>query len=382
MTQNKGHKKIVIIIAAVVLVVIAVAVGLIAYNNSPSVRLRKQLDLGNKYLAELNYEQAIAEFNKALEIVPDDAEALESLINAYLDWADELEAADDLDKALEILQKGFDATGDSRLSDRVERLKEKIAIRDEERIKAEMREELGITEQVQALLDNLYELSTAGNYEDAAVMVLAETKTFADVKAKFESSQYVQENNNSYILNEGNVRLGLYLKDDGYAENLYAYVGEYNGDKRQGEGAWYRLVVNYGFYPEYCIGHWENDIPSGEFEYGFFINYPANYSTLTGTVNNGRWEGDVILREIISPSTTPAVDMTGIFHNGIVTPQKNSEGKQYLFAWYGRLEIAPGSFRTSCLSMDYKENEADAIFGIPGYGEYTAEFDHLYNPTN
>lgn len=62
--------------------VLAVAAGLIGYSQTPGQRLNSSLSLGNRYLNEVNYEQAVAEFSKALEIEPRNEEALKGILEA------------------------------------------------------------------------------------------------------------------------------------------------------------------------------------------------------------------------------------------------------------------------------------------------------------
>ena len=84
-TRRKTGRKRVILIAAAVLAVIVIAVvaGVLVLSGSPARRLAQQLDLGNRYLSEMEYEQAIAAYEQALAIDPKSAEAYAGLIGAY-----------------------------------------------------------------------------------------------------------------------------------------------------------------------------------------------------------------------------------------------------------------------------------------------------------
>ncbi|MBR0092333.1 MAG: tetratricopeptide repeat protein, partial [Lachnospiraceae bacterium] len=88
--KKKSRRGFVIgLVAAIVAVIaIAVGVGVIVYSNSPARRLQQQLDLGARYLSELDYEQAIAAYEAALEIDPKSAEAYGGLIDAYSGMGD------------------------------------------------------------------------------------------------------------------------------------------------------------------------------------------------------------------------------------------------------------------------------------------------------
>ena len=77
---NKSNKKILIFVALFVLLVVVI---LIVVSNTPAKRLQRQLDLGTRYLEELNYEKAIAAFEAAIEIDSKNLKAYEGLVGAY-----------------------------------------------------------------------------------------------------------------------------------------------------------------------------------------------------------------------------------------------------------------------------------------------------------
>ena len=74
--QSKWKKPAIIAgIAALV-----IAGGLFGYSQTPGQRLNSCLSLGNRYLNEVDYEQAVTEFSKALEIEPRNEEALKGIL--------------------------------------------------------------------------------------------------------------------------------------------------------------------------------------------------------------------------------------------------------------------------------------------------------------
>ena len=105
------------IIAAVILV-LAAGIGFGIYN-SPSNRLSRQLDLGQKYLEEMDYEQAKIAFEEAIAIDPKCAEA-------YLGAAGAYAGLEDYEGAAAILQKGYEQTGDESLKMQLEEYEEKL----------------------------------------------------------------------------------------------------------------------------------------------------------------------------------------------------------------------------------------------------------------
>lgn len=70
-----------IISTSFAVIVIAIICGGIAFTNSPSQMLKKQLALGQKYLNELDYDQAIVAFKEALKINPRSEDCCEMLLS-------------------------------------------------------------------------------------------------------------------------------------------------------------------------------------------------------------------------------------------------------------------------------------------------------------
>ena len=86
----------------------AVIIGIIAYNNSDAIKLRNYLELGNKYLYEMDYEQAKAAFESAIEIDPANIDAYRGLTEAYTEAAGETGNPDDFKDAVEICKKAVE----------------------------------------------------------------------------------------------------------------------------------------------------------------------------------------------------------------------------------------------------------------------------------
>ena len=78
-------------------------IGLLIIGCSSKVgRIKEQLDLGSKYMAELDYENAIIALNKAIEIDPKNVDAYAMLAKVYGKSGRPDEAKSTLEKALEI----------------------------------------------------------------------------------------------------------------------------------------------------------------------------------------------------------------------------------------------------------------------------------------
>ena len=103
---KKLNKKLVFAAIAVIAVVLIAVLATVASKSANANKLEEQLSLGDKYLSELNYEQAIASYLAVIEIDPKNA-------NAYLKLADAYAAQGEYNKAISILEDALtDVTGD------------------------------------------------------------------------------------------------------------------------------------------------------------------------------------------------------------------------------------------------------------------------------
>ena len=115
------NKKMIIISAIILIIVVS---GLaVFFSGRIDRKIRLQMDMGQKYLADLQYEQAIAAFKGVLEIDPDNKGAMDAVIRTYFDWAEQCIEAGETDKAIRILEEGVDYTGDPQISSRLAELK-------------------------------------------------------------------------------------------------------------------------------------------------------------------------------------------------------------------------------------------------------------------
>ena len=89
---------------------------LTACGNSSNAQLKECFDLGQKYLAEMNYEEAIIAYNKALEIDPKNVEAYQVFANIY-------EFQEDMNKAKSTIERALVAVpSNSEIQSRYEKM--------------------------------------------------------------------------------------------------------------------------------------------------------------------------------------------------------------------------------------------------------------------
>ena len=101
--KGKNTKKLLAALGIAVVLILALVISVIAASGTSGKKLQAQLDLGNKYLDEMDYEQARVAFNTALEIDPKNADAYEGLIKLYAAEQDAQGIADTYLQAAEYL---------------------------------------------------------------------------------------------------------------------------------------------------------------------------------------------------------------------------------------------------------------------------------------
>ena len=109
----------------IAVIILAIAIGIISINARSAQRQREydgHVEDAEKYLTELDYEQAIAEYTLALEIEPNAEEVLNALEQTYLAYAQSLADAGDYEKAVSVLEEGYAQTGRECLQTKVEEL--------------------------------------------------------------------------------------------------------------------------------------------------------------------------------------------------------------------------------------------------------------------
>ena len=84
--MKRKNKLGIIVMATLICMIVA---GVFLHNNSDSVRYRKQIELGNKYLSESDCEQARIAFEKAIEIKPANVDSYIGLTEACMNIAHE-----------------------------------------------------------------------------------------------------------------------------------------------------------------------------------------------------------------------------------------------------------------------------------------------------
>ena len=126
-------KKKLVVIAIVALACIAAIIAVV-WKNAPVQKQKKQLELGNRYLEEMNYEQAKVVFEELITIDP-------SNVEAYLGAAKAHAGLEDYEGAVAVLQEGYKQTSSEDIKMLLEEYEQKL---EEQKAEAEqaLREEI------------------------------------------------------------------------------------------------------------------------------------------------------------------------------------------------------------------------------------------------
>lgn len=180
MKEKLQKNKAAVVIAAVACVCI-VLLCVMFVTSGRKDPLREQLDLGSKYLDELNYDAALASFLAAIEIDPMNPEGYAGAAEAYV-------GLDDLESAVDILREGVERTQDAGLSERLKELEQRLQ-EEEEREEQERREQAE-REQEQEEAARQSESAAAGAPEGGEIPVVVVPENTDDPFVEFLYAPY------------------------------------------------------------------------------------------------------------------------------------------------------------------------------------------------
>lgn len=123
MKELLKRKSVKIALFAITLIVVAGIAGINVQSAQKDKEYNRHMDAAERYLSELDYEQAIAEYILALEIESKE-EVLDALEKTYLAYAQAVVDKGDLERAIAILQEGYAVTGRESLKEKISELED------------------------------------------------------------------------------------------------------------------------------------------------------------------------------------------------------------------------------------------------------------------
>ncbi len=252
-------------IMAVAALLVLVLAGVLAAVLIPAIKERsmqrqyaEQMDLGNRYLLEQDYEAAVLAFGKAIEIDPRQAESYQKMAEAYVGLGD-------YENAILTLEKGYEATGEESLKEEKERLET----------------EWQMKERWNVLLERLHKACQAED-EDQIYEIMGSDE-YHRMKAEMKLPLFYPDRNGT--------AMGIY--------NAGVYFGGLVDGVRSGKGRWY--VREWANERYIFTGQWADDYPNGEGEevnrqwgtYSFPDEPVSFYSVVKGNYRDGYADGEM-----------------------------------------------------------------------------------------
>lgn len=309
----------------ILLMIMAILLFTTACAKSLEEQIQEQLDLGNRFLTEGQYEEAVVAFQKAIELDEKNVEAYRGLAHTHENQAETVFAENiqegltyyDLavqayTTLLELVPADEDAVdsllyiGDVYLDE--EQYEEAQVIfemmRETKGNKTEILERLLIVykeledrekqlqilcllnpdstnteEEIQAyveMIDQIQIYLEAEDYESLFTLMEGE---------QFQNFQQIFEGQDSLLFAEEEGK-GL-----GFYPGGYIYYGDYVEDVRQGEGSWMHARNDWRYLG---YGSWDHDLPNGRFTEHYQFDEPGIWQESgqnTGEVEDGLWNG-------------------------------------------------------------------------------------------
>lgn len=274
MKELLKKKSVKIVLLLIVLLVIMGIVGMNVQSAQRRNEYNSHIEAAEKYLTELDYEQAIAEYTLALEIEPNAEEVLNALEKTYLDFAQSFAAGGDYDKAISILEEGYAQIGRDSLHQKIEKLRIQW-----EEAQTQIEQEA----EFRTYMQNIYELMEAEDYDEARYYGFDLKDILRD-----EKYIYLPEDNESLTgIGAGFYRFNNYHQEKTafYFDSLSCYnlyFGNFVDGKREGNGI---SISNCYIF----IGEWKNDSPNGQGEIMIF----GEDGCIRGNLIDGLWDGMV-----------------------------------------------------------------------------------------
>lgn len=367
------NKKLLFSIIAAAAVLIALFAGIGIYNT-PTNRVNRHLELANRYLEEMDYEQAVVAFDKVIAIdpmnvdaylgkaeayiglddydmaaatledgylaAPEDGRIKENLIDVYLNVAGNSAGERTYEERLQIYDRLLELDGqneavinglekcleqyinslltegkDDKVRALIEKYKDVLNGTDFDTFLAQA--EMRMKEMEYAsLLSAVQDLIIAENYEQ--VNVLVQTAEYQDMlgSLQVDGSYYYGERNQDGKRDGTGIAVckGYY--------SAYIYYGSWSEGERSGEGLAfsptpYDPMTPYGFYR----GEWAHDLPNGKGEERYQViqsaleEHTGRYSLYQGSYRDGLYDGEIYTE--VTWAEDGVVSYRGTAENGV-----------------------------------------------------------------
>ena len=247
------------------------------------------LDLGERYLLDLNFEQALVHFTALIEIEPMNPRGYTGAAEAYIGLGR-------VDDAVAVLRLGYERTSDSSIQQMLDEILPSEVIGEvidevTAMYEPDYEEAIGLTDEQHErflteaipLLNELAYLVFAGD-DEILLDRLTGSGELVGIFFTFPDEAF------PILADTEHGRIGVYRSDWHWGSRYFVYIGEYAGDVRVGFGTWLSLVGTVSI----AEGEWTYDMPNGHFNVRsrHTASGIETIHTSTGNVVNGLWHGE------------------------------------------------------------------------------------------
>ena len=289
-------KRIIIYIAAGLIAIALIIAAVSANSGGEADSPAALLSLGERFLHELNYEQALVQFLRVIEIEPMSVRAYYGAARAYMGLGQ-------TDNAIDILQRGIQITGDSFLREMLSAIESGTWSGSQPAGGAD-RDNTGDTVQAAeapftgaqlALVEQLTQMMLTGEYDGAYALLRSEFEAFAAIIAEYGAR--VQDSHVHLLFRE--IFFFGYQSYAGIPRIINVDMFNIHG------GAGIHLSVNHlpeNDAGEWTVTHYQNGQPNGLHEFrGFGEGYVVSERAVP--VLNGLLHGEEVNASFINRTT-------------------------------------------------------------------------------
>lgn len=292
------------------IIALILSVFLTGCLKSREQKINEQLELGQKYLLEEHYEEAIVAFTKVIQLEEKEFQAYIGLAEAYTGAGNREQAQATLDQGLRVADT---LAEEEKTEDIMQYIEEIQALA--KQLEAEGKMEELYYEDIQNLTKYL------GEHEGEIPEEMLVGEGFQEL-AESLNEPFITEYNGKYI--------GIY-------PNGYIYYGDMENGVREGYGIWFNqnpLTSDHGTYSSYYLfeGAWKDDYPNGKgIEINHIFGTPEDmipYTKTDGEYKDGYLDGQTMKWTLRNDGTKRTYSFTTVYGKPVFIEDENANGEK------------------------------------------------------
>ncbi len=249
----------------------ALEVGLETTDNDSGLE-KSYVDTGIDYAKSFNEEE---KYDEELEVY-----------DRMLNYTDKDKVLDSLSDTLDVyFAQLLDEQEYDKILELVEKYKAKLPDKDFETTQSEVETLQAYYDMLTTTLTNIAQKCQVDDFDGA--FNLMHQPDFEEVLS------YVDELGEIIAFETDYGKIGVYIVQTQNYGNHFIYYGDYNGDKREGNGSWLTYYEGNNYWSK---GTWVEDAPdAGQTakEWNSDLDYSVMYRVIYGDTDQGLWDGEV-----------------------------------------------------------------------------------------